>query len=337
MTAVIEAAAVSVRVGAKALVEQVSLAIAPGERIALVGPNGAGKSTLLRVIAGELTPSAGAIALKGRALRSYRPKALALHRAVLSQNISVAFPFTVADVVRMGAGDGRGAKSDELVAQALAEVDLAAFGERIITTLSGGEQQRAHFARVLVQLACGEAAHGPGVLLLDEPTASLDLRHQLDLIAATERCSARGITVVAILHDLNLATLFAERVVVLDRGRVVADGAPRDTITDATLEQVFRVKTAIGRVPPPGPPFILPHTMTRQSVVNAPRLFHPRICVDHGPSEARPRRSLHWFAAHKIYCAIATVTTAKAMANIASLRMIMPTMVARTALSWHVI
>ena len=117
---------------------------------------------------------------------------------------------------------------------------------------------------MLVQLACGEEAHGPGLLLLDEPTASLDLRHQLDLIEATRRCTARGITVVAILHDLNLATLFAKRIVVLDGGRVAADGAPRETITDAMLQEVFKVGDAIGRVPDAGVPFVLPHAMTRQ-------------------------------------------------------------------------
>jgi iron complex transport system ATP-binding protein len=161
----------------------------------------------------------------------------------------------------MGAGDRRGARIEELVAGALAEVDLPGFAERTITTLSGGEQQRAHFARVLVQLACGEALHGPGVLLLDEPTASLDMRHQLDLLAATRRCAGRGVTVIAILHDLNLATLFAQRVVVLDRGRVAAAGAPHETITDAILAQVFRVSAAIGRVPASGVPFVLPHAM----------------------------------------------------------------------------
>ena len=138
-----------------------------------------------------------------------------------------------------------------------------ALGERIITTLSGGEQQRAHFARVLVQLACGEAVHGPGVLMLDEPTASLDLRHQLDLLAATRRCAARGVTVIAILHDLNLAALFADRIVVLSDGRVAGDGPPRETITDEMLSRVFKVGAAVGRAPPAGVPFVLPHAMTR--------------------------------------------------------------------------
>lgn len=263
MTGAIEASGVTVRIGTKALVDGVTLTIASGETVALVGPNGAGKSTLLRVLAGEIAPRTGTVTLRGRALQSYPPQALALHRAVLSQHTMVAFPFTVADVVRMGAGSARGGKADALVAAALAEVDLAAFEERIITTLSGGEQQRAHFARILVQLACGEAVNGPGLLLLDEPTASLDLRHQLDLLEATRRCRARGVTVVAVLHDLNLAALFAGRIVVLDHGRIVADGRPRDILTDAMLEQVFGVASAIGRVPADGAPFVLPHAMAR--------------------------------------------------------------------------
>ena len=182
---------------------------------------------------------------------------------MLSQDITVVFPFTVAEVVRMGAGDRRGPRIEALVADALREVDLAALGERIITTLSGGEQQRAHFARVLVQLACGEAVHGPGVLMLDEPTASLDLRHQLDLLAATRRCAARGVTVIAILHDLNLAALFADR----DRG---AQRRPRRRrrrrrarpSPTTMLAQVFKVGAAVGRAPPAGVPFVLPHAMT---------------------------------------------------------------------------
>src|SRR6185503_9922541 len=167
-------------------------------------PNGAGKSTLLRTLSGELKPGAGSVRLKDNSLAHYAPRDLALHRAVLSQSTHVAFPFTVGEVVRMGAGDRQGRVIDDLAERALADVDLAAFHDRIITTLSGGEQQRAHFARVLVQLACGEAAHGPGLLLLDEPTASLDLRHQLDVMAAASARAARGVTVVAILHDLNL-------------------------------------------------------------------------------------------------------------------------------------
>ena len=195
MTAALEATAITVRIGPKTLLDEVSLSLETGEIVALVGPNGAGKSTLLRVLSGDLGARAGIVRLKGRELKSYGAGVLAGHRAVLSQSISVAFPFTVADIVRMGAGDRRGRRIAELVDAMLAEVDLDGFHDRVITTLSGGEQQRAHFARILVQLSCGEATYGPGVLLLDEPTASLDLRHQLDVIAATKRFAARGATV----------------------------------------------------------------------------------------------------------------------------------------------
>jgi iron complex transport system ATP-binding protein len=262
MTPVINASGITYRVGAKTLLDDVALAVAPGEFVALVGPNGAGKSTLLRTLAGELKPHAGSVELKGRALASYAPRDLALHRAVLSQSAHVAFPFTVGEVVRMGAGDRNGRVIDDLAERALADVELAAFSERVITTLSGGEQQRAHFARVLVQLACGEAAHGPGLLLLDEPTASLDLKHQLDMLEAVGRCARRGIAVVAILHDLNLATLAADRIVVLDGGRVAADGAPAATVTDDLLARVFKVSSAVSRLPPAGVPFVLPHGIT---------------------------------------------------------------------------
>src|SRR6476469_1134848 len=137
--------------------------------------------------------------------------------------------------------------------------------ESVITPLSGGEQQRAHFARVLVQLACGEAAHGPGLLLLDEPTANLDLRHQLDVMAAASARAARGVTVVTILHDLNLATLLAKRIVVLDHVRIDSDGEPGRVITDAMVERVLGVANAVGRAPAEGSPFVLPHAARKLS------------------------------------------------------------------------
>jgi iron complex transport system ATP-binding protein len=260
MTAALESLGLSVRIGAKALIDDVSLAIQPGETVALVGPNGAGKSTLLRALSGEIAASAGAVKLKGRDPRDYRPRVLAQHRAMLSQSISVAFPFSVVEVVRMGAGDRRGAAIDRQVDAALDELDLEPFRHRIISTLSGGEQQRAHLARVLVQLACGEEVHGPGVLLLDEPTAALDLRHQLDVLAVTKRCAERGVTIITVMHDLNLATLFARRVVVLCNGRLLNDGPPSETITDDILERGFGVASVVGRVPAPGTPFLLPHS-----------------------------------------------------------------------------
>jgi iron complex transport system ATP-binding protein len=262
MTPVLAAERVTVRIGTKTLLDDVSLAFTTGETVAIVGPNGAGKTTLLRVLSGELAARPGQVLLKGRPLAQHTPRELARHRAVLSQSIQLAFPFTVAETVRMGAADWPKRNADALIAQALAEVDLRDFPERITTTLSGGEQQRVHFARVLAQPTCGEAVHGPGVLLLDEPTASLDLKHQIDLLTLAKRRAARGTLVIAILHDLNLAALFADRVVVMKAGRVDCDGAPTHAITTDMLARVFDLSTAVGRVPPAGVPFVLPQAYT---------------------------------------------------------------------------
>lgn len=258
MTPIIETDALSVLIGAKPLLDRISVSIAPGETIAVVGPNGAGKSTLLRALSGELATSSGAVRLKGRDPSSFRSQELALHRAVLSQHVNVAFPFSVAEVVRMGGGERRGPPVDTLAEAALAEVDLLPMHNRIIGTLSGGEQQRVHLARILVQLACGESAYGPGLLMLDEPTASLDLCHQLDLLSIIKRCNQRGTTVITIMHDLNLAVLFADRILALSHGTLMSDGAADATITDDMLSRVFGVADAVGRIPPDGLPFVLP-------------------------------------------------------------------------------
>jgi iron complex transport system ATP-binding protein len=151
MSPLLEAQSVSVRVGRKTLLADVSLSFGAGEIVALVGPNGAGKTTLLRALSGELQPRGGQVRLQGRELAAYTPRALAGRRAVLSQRVGVAFPFTVADIVRLGAGEERGARIESMLDAALAEVELIDFGDRAITTLSGGEQQRAHFALVLPQ------------------------------------------------------------------------------------------------------------------------------------------------------------------------------------------
>lgn len=265
MTEAIAVKSLSVRVGAKRLLDQVSFDIQQGETVALVGPNGAGKSTLLRTLAGELVASDGAVSLKGRAPQAWHPRELALRRAVLSQNINVTFPFTVAEIVRMGAGERAGRTIESMADTALADVDLDGFQDRIIGTLSGGEQQRVHFARVMLQLAWGEAAYGPGILLLDEPTASLDLRHQLDLVAVARKCAERGTTTIAIVHDLNLAALLANRIIVLAQGRVAADGTPGETINDKILSDVFGVSSVVGRTPDASLPFVLPHMARKAS------------------------------------------------------------------------
>ena len=260
MSAILSARAVSMAIGDAKLVDGIDLEISAGEMVAIVGPNGAGKSTLLRMLSGDLHPSGGNVKLGMRDIGTWSPRELALRRAMLSQHVHVAFPFTVEEIVEMGTGGSSRAASRPLVEQALQEVGLERFRDRQLPTLSGGEQQRAHFARVLVQLACGEALHGPGLLLLDEPTSSLDLRHQIDLVESARRRAQNGTAVVAILHDLNLAMRFADRIALLHRGRLAAIGDRRTTITSERIRELFEVDVAV-RHTDDGVPYLLPQTM----------------------------------------------------------------------------
>lgn len=260
MSAVIEARALSKRAGRATLLDGVGLTVAAGEMVAVIGPNGAGKSTLLRLLSGDLRPDAGDVRLKRRDISSYTPRELAARRAMLSQHINVTFPFTVEEIVLMGAGDRSLREAGPLVDAALDEVGLAHFRDRQLPTLSGGEQQRAHFARVLVQLACGEAEHGPGLLLLDEPTSSLDLRHQIDLVEAARRRAGSGTAVIAILHDLNLAIRFADRLIVLNGGRLAADGPRTEVVTRERIRDIFEIDAVVHRADD-GVPYVLPQSM----------------------------------------------------------------------------
>lgn len=260
MTPIIETLSATMQINGATLVNGIDLNVKRGEMVAIVGPNGAGKSTLLRLLSGDLQPTRGSVKLKQADLRSYSSAELATHRATLSQHVSVTFPFTVEEIVRMGAGDMSLAAAQPLVEAAMDEVAMGPLRHRQLPTLSGGEQQRAHFARVLVQLARGEALHGPGLLLLDEPTSSLDLRHQIEMVEIAGRRARNGTAVVAILHDLNLAARFATRIIVIHRGVVVANGTPEQTITDDMIRKVFEVDVVV-QYHSDGSPILLPHAM----------------------------------------------------------------------------
>ena len=259
MSVVIEARSLSKRAGRATLLDGVGLTVQAGEMVAIIGPNGAGKSTLLRLLSGDLRPSAGEVRLKQRDISSFTPRELAARRAMLSQHINVTFPFTVEEIVLMGAGERSARDAGLFVEAALEEVGLVHFRARQLPTLSGGEQQRAHFARVLVQLAFGEAEHGPGLLLLDEPTSSLDLRHQIDLVEAARRRAAAGTAVLAILHDLNLAIRFADRLVVLNGGRLAADGPRTNIVTREIIRDIFEIEAVVHEAD--GVPYVLPQSM----------------------------------------------------------------------------
>lgn len=238
----IEAENLLVRVGGRILLDHVSLALRPGMFTAIVGPNGAGKSTLVRALTGEIKPAGGRACLDGEDLARLAPRRLAARIAVLPQASQLSFPFTVHEVVRLGIADRRDPRRVNLaVLAALDRVDLAGFGGRLYQQLSGGEQQRVHLARVLCQLPEPVVEGRANWLFLDEPTASLDLRHQVMAIEAAKAFARAGGGVVAVLHDLNLAVRHADRIVVIAAGRIAADGAARMALTDDLVRRVFGV------------------------------------------------------------------------------------------------
>lgn len=253
-TVVIEARGVSVRYGLHHVLDRVDVAVRAGEVLALVGPNGAGKSTLLGVLAGDRAPDAGEVHVDGRPHGSWAPNELAIRRGVLLQQVDVSFPFTVTEIVRMGRAPWAGTPAedwdDDVVADALADIDVAAFAGRVYTTLSGGERARAALARVLAQ--------EPAALLLDEPTASLDIRHQELVLDLARRRAARGDAVVVVLHDLGLAAAYADVVTVVDAGRVAAAGPPAEVFTSDLLSAVYRHPIDVIPHPHTGAPVILP-------------------------------------------------------------------------------
>jgi iron complex transport system ATP-binding protein len=260
MTPLIEASDVVVTINGRTIVDRVTLAVAPGEIVALVGPNGAGKSTFLRTLSGEIRPTAGTVAIGGKPIHTLPAPELAQRRAMLSQHTTVTFPFTVSEIVRMGAHpSGQRKQLERLVATVMASCDIGHLASQIVTRLSGGEQQRVHFARSLLQLETADDQFRPGLLLLDEPTSSLDLKHQLALLDTVRRFTAAGNAAIVVIHDLNLASMIANRLLMLRNGTLFASGSPKDVIDDATLQQVFGVANATGVIPSGDLPFVLPH------------------------------------------------------------------------------
>lgn len=238
----LEARNISVSIGRKQIVEGVDLVARPGEVTAIIGPNGSGKTTLLKALCGDLSYT-GTVSLNGRDLKSLRPYEVASIRAVLPQASVLTFPFTVFEVARMGLVAGvSGADRHRVAAlplEALARVDLDGFGGRMYQSLSGGEQQRVQLARVLCQVWEPVLDGAPRFLLLDEPVSSLDIRHQLLIMNIARDFAQRGGGVVAILHDLNLASLYADRVLAMRDGRAAAFGAPADVLDTGLVRDVF--------------------------------------------------------------------------------------------------
>ena len=267
MTTILEARDLHFRVRGTALVRDASLQLDAGTTSIIVGPNGAGKSTLLKLLTGELTPAQGDVRLDGAQLAGAPAWKLACQRAVMSQNQRLAFPFSVYEVARLGLeGVGRAqsrSRSEQIIAQSLETAGVLGLASREYQTLSGGEQQRVQFARALCQLEAGRSVAERQILFLDEPIASLDLCHQLALLDAARAIATQGAAVLIVLHDLNLAVTYADKLLVMHEGQVVAQGVPAAILDDALLRGVFRVDLAFSRLPPTGLPFLLPQQHLR--------------------------------------------------------------------------
>ena len=240
----------SFRAGGTQILDRVSVRFEPGKLNVVLGPNGAGKSTLLRIATGLVRPTSGEVRYGGRSIAELAPEPLARTRAVLSQHVELAFSLPVSDVVMMGRyphyGRVPSAHDAEIVSRALAIVGMEDKRDQPYPTLSGGEQQKVHLARVLAQIwSDGESVAGSGAeryLFLDEPTGGLNVHYQLHILGVVRGLLTPGITVIAVLHDLNMAFEYGDRFVLLERGTVAVSADDPRTIPKDVLERVFRVR-----------------------------------------------------------------------------------------------
>lgn len=241
---------VSVVRSRKEILCDVSLHAKRGELIAILGPNGAGKSTLLGVLAGDLQSDTGEVFFGDKPVGEINHRDLAKLRAVLPQRVTVSFPYTVGEVVEMGRGPKLGANDQDLVENAMQRLGVAEMRNRLYRTLSIGEQARVSMARILAQ--------DTQLLLLDEPTAVLDIGQQEKLMRIVRSLVDEGRTVIAVFHDLNVAMSFADRVILLQNGRQIAAGTPRETLTAETLTAIYEHKIDVIRVNDDTGPVVIP-------------------------------------------------------------------------------
>ncbi len=242
------------------LLAEASVTLAGGEVLAILGPNGAGKTTLLKLLARELVPTTGHVTLNGTALSKWNAIELARHRAVLPQAESLRFGFDVRQVVELGRypwNAGRSPRENGIVDEAMRATGIARFASRSYLQLSAGERARVQLARVLAQV-WEPSPGGARFLLLDEPTASLDLGHQHEVLTAVRRFARSGAGIAMVLHDLNLALRYADRALLMKDGRIDTSGPVRTTLSREPIERVFEVKVELLTSPHSGQPWIAP-------------------------------------------------------------------------------
>ncbi|MBP2146506.1 iron complex transport system ATP-binding protein [Methanofollis sp. W23] len=254
-TEMIRAEDLDVRYGDVQVLDAVSLAVNEGSFIGILGPNGCGKTTLIRTISRVINPAAGAVYVDGREIAGYSPRELATRLGAVPQETMVSFGFTVEEIVQMGRHPYLGRLSsmkeaDYAVCQkAMDLTSTAHLADRLITEISGGERQRVLIARALAQQ--------PRAMLLDEPTSHLDINHQIEVLSIIRGLTPE-VTVVAVFHDLNLAAYFCDRLILMERAKIVAAGSPEEVLTDAHIRQVFGVPMMVRTHPLTGRPYLVP-------------------------------------------------------------------------------
>ena len=246
------ARSVILRRSGRKLLDNVSLELRAGEVLALLGPNGAGKSTLMSLLSGDVRPDEGSVVFGEREIKDWSLADLSRRRSVLLQDNALLFPFTVHQVVEMGRAPWRRTEREdednEAISEAIGTADIAHLGNRRVPSLSGGERARTAFARVM--------AGRTGVLMLDEPTAALDLGHQESVLSLARDRARAGDAVLVVLHDLNLAGAYADRIALLREGRIIACDSPESVLTAETVSEVYRT-----------PVEVIPHPVTGRGIV----------------------------------------------------------------------
>jgi iron complex transport system ATP-binding protein len=249
----LEAKKISVKLGDKKVLDDVSLNVKPGEVLAVIGANGAGKSTLLKALSGDVLVDTGKIIMNGKPLCDWSLPERAEIRAILPQNSTLSFPFSVQDIVLMGRNPHckykESSHDHQVVAHAMQALEISHLQYRQYQTLSGGERQRVQFARILSQI-WEPVTSQSRYLLLDEPTSALDLAHQHEtLVIARILATKQGVGVLVILHDLNLAALYADEIAILKNGSLIAEGTPQAVLTEPVIEVAFGCSVTISTHP----------------------------------------------------------------------------------------
>ena len=240
--------AVSLRRNATDILKYVSLRGRPGVVLGIIGPNGAGKSSLLRMLSGALPPDTGRVLLNDMPLADVGPRRQARARALMEQSSNIAFDFTVREVIEFGwvqAGLWTRDYAEEALQTVIIDCRIESLLERTFNTLSGGEQQRVQFARALLQVWRPPSCNDARYLLLDEPTASLDLAHELLVLNLVRRAALRNISVLVVLHDLSLAARFCDELLLLAHGEALSAGPPRSVLTSELLSAVYRTEIRV--------------------------------------------------------------------------------------------